>query len=135
MAAFWSLAILLFYGANWLHTELRVTSNFLGVSRIPGMERLPLIGVTPSIAFFLALALLVFGLMFLNKWINKPETNNVLVETESELRKVTWPTLDEAINGSFVVIIAVLFLMAFLAGTDYLLTRITRRVLLGVLGL
>ena len=135
MLAFWSMAILLFFGATWLHTELRITSGFFSRSLIPGMEKLPLIGVPPSVAFVISLTILVFGIIFIKRWMAKPNIAETLVETENELRKVTWPTLDEAINGSFVVIIAVLFLMAFLAGTDYVLTRVTRRVLIGLLGI
>jgi len=39
---------------------------------------------------------------------------------------VTWPTIEEAINGSIVVVICVLFLMAYLAGADWLLGRWAR---------
>ena len=133
MAVFWSLAALLFFGATWLHTELKVSAEFFRKSLIPGVEKLPFIGAAPSLALLIAAAILIFGLLWLNKWVNKPNISETLTETENEMRKVTWPTLDEAINGSFVVIVAVLFLMAFLAGTDYVLTRITHRFLLGLI--
>ena len=56
---------------------------------------------------------------------------DLLIETESELRKVTWPTVPEAVRSSIVVIACVLFLMAFLAGADWLLGRWADRLLLG----
>lgn len=133
MTVFWSMASLLFFGATWLHTELRITAEFFRRPLIDGFEKVPMLGVTPSLAFLIATAVLILGTIYIRRWMAKPATHETLVETENEMRKVTWPTLEEAINGSFVVIVAVLFLMAFLAGTDYLLTRITRRVLLGLI--
>lgn len=133
MTVFWSLESLLFFGATWLHAELRITAEFFRSSLIPGMEKVPMLGTTPSLAFMIALGILIFGTFYIRRWMAKPATHETLVETENEMRKVTWPTLEEAINGSFVVIVTVLFLMAFLAGTDYLLTRITQRVLLGLI--
>ena len=55
----------------------------------------------------------------------------MLIETESELRKVTWPTMPEAVRSSVVVIACVLFLMAFLASADWVLGRWAERLLLG----
>ncbi|MFT7678350.1 MAG: preprotein translocase SecE subunit [Planctomycetota bacterium] len=133
MTVFWSMAGLLFFGATWLHQELRITAGFFRDPLIASMEKVPMLGVPFSVAFVISTAVLVLGIIFIRRWMAKPSTHETLVETEAEMRKVTWPTLEESINGSFVVIVAVLFLMAFLAGTDYLLTRITRRVLLGLL--
>ena len=45
-------------------------------------------------------------------------------EVREEGRKVTWPTMREVVNSSVVVIVSVLFLMAFLAGADIVLARI-----------
>jgi preprotein translocase subunit SecE len=40
-------------------------------------------------------------------------------EVRAELRKVAWPTRDETINYSIIVLIAVVLLTAFVAGLDY----------------
>ena len=53
-------------------------------------------------------------------------------EVSSELKKVTWPTYKEVINSSIIVVVCVLFLMVFLAGSDWFLARIMQRVLFGV---
>jgi preprotein translocase SecE subunit len=47
------------------------------------------------------------------------------------MRKVTWPTFAEALNSSVVVIVCVVFLMAFLAGADWVLGQWTTRLLTG----
>jgi preprotein translocase SecE subunit len=63
---------------------------------------------------------------FLYRWLEKPVNADLLIDTESELRKVTWPTFKDVVNSSLVVIICVVFLMAFLAGTDWMIARVTR---------
>ncbi len=45
-------------------------------------------------------------------------------ETIAELRKVTWPTKDEAINLTRVVLIVIFLMGAFLGILDYLFTRL-----------
>ncbi len=131
MAAFWSLALLLFYGCMSLHTTLVVNWSSLGKSLISGVDTIPIIGITPSGAFLIAALVLAGGLFLLNSWQQKEKNAELLIETENELKKVTWPTMDEAMDGSLVVIICVVFLMAFMAGADWVLGRLVGRVLLG----
>jgi len=81
--------------------------------------------------FLITLALLCFLLWTLRRWEQKPKIADLLIETESEMRKVTWPSMPEAVNSSIVVIVCVAFLMAFLAGADWFLGRIATQVLTG----
>ena len=74
-------------------------------------------------------------MFFLNRTLEKPKNADLLIETESELRKVTWPTIDETIDGSIVVMAVVLFLMAFMAGADFVLGEIFTRIITGALSL
>jgi preprotein translocase SecE subunit len=67
--------------------------------------------------------ILAGSLALLYRWQQAPKQADLLIETESELRKVTWPTLSETMTSSIVVMLCVLFLMAFLAGSDVLLGR------------
>jgi len=122
MAAFWSVAILFFYGCISLYREL--SSHFPGALAVPiGGIHIPIIGVDLSGAFLIATVVFLGGAVLLVRLFEKPKNADLLIETEAELRKVTWPTLDEAINGSFVVIVCVVFLMAFLAGADWVLGK------------
>jgi preprotein translocase SecE subunit len=129
MAAFWSLAILIFYGCVSLHTE--VSSLFPEMGKALGGFRIPILGMDFSPAFIISGLVLGTSLWLLYRWQDKPKNADLLIETESELRKVTWPSLDEAINGSVVVIICVLFLMAYLASADWFLGRAMTVILLG----
>ncbi len=47
-----------------------------------------------------------------------------LKETRAELRKVTWPTKDETINLTIVVLVVTIGMAAFLGVLDYIFSKI-----------
>jgi preprotein translocase SecE subunit len=122
MAAFWSLAALLFFGAHSGYFALltifpaQLGRDFLGV-------KIPVLGLVVTPALLIATLLFCVGLWLLYRWLDKPKYADALIETEAELRKVTWPTMGETINSSVVVILTVGVLMVFLAGSDWVLGR------------
>lgn len=131
MAAFWSLAILVFYGCVSLRQELAGRfAESLGDRMWEG-GRLPVVGVDITPAFLIATVCLIAAMTLLYRWTESPKIADQLIDTEAELRKVTWPTLAEATQSSIVVMITVLVLMTILAGADYLLGRVVSRLLLG----
>jgi preprotein translocase SecE subunit len=87
--------------------------------------------LTFNAALLITAVVLFAAWFFLYRWQQTPKVADLLIETENELRKVTWPTIAEAVNSSLVVIACVLFLMGFLAGADYLLGRWTTLILTG----
>lgn len=129
MAAYWSLAILIFYGCHSLHNELN--GRFASLKADLLGSPIPIIGVTFNGALIITGLLLAVALTTLYRWQQKPKVADLLIDTESELKKVTWPTMPEAINSSIVVLVTVLFLMAFLAGTDWVLGRWSTYFVLG----
>lgn len=52
-----------------------------------------------------------------------------LSETKAEMRKVTWPTRDELIGSTKIVIIATFVVTLFIGIVDQILTLIIRRLL------
>ncbi len=50
-------------------------------------------------------------------------------ETLAELRKVVWPTRDQAINLTVIVIVTVVAMSAFLGVIDLMLTNIIRLII------
>ena len=64
------------------------------------------------------------GLFLLKRWQNKPKMADLLIDTEGELRKVSWPTIDEVLTTSMVVVVFVVFIGAFLALTDMVFGRL-----------
>ncbi len=59
---------------------------------------------------------------------NRPARKNAITrfyrETVGELRKVTWPTRQEAINLTIVVLFVTFGMSAFLGVLDYLFSRL-----------
>ena len=130
MAPYWSLAVLLAYGCVQMRAELTSWMPDSVGAALGGMT-VPLVGLPLSPALILAAAPFVLGLLFLSGPMEKPTNADLLIETESELRKVTWPTLDETVDGSIVVMVVVIFLMGFMAGADYVLGEVFGRILTG----
>ncbi len=52
-----------------------------------------------------------------------------LKETRAEMKKVTWPTRDELVGSTKIVIIATLVVTLFIGIIDQILTLIIRRLL------
>ena len=131
MAAFWSLAVLALWGAHALNVQLGVW--FKAMATAIGVDEagrngwfLPVLGVSVTPAFLTACAVGAVSVFVLYRWLEKPKNADLLIDTESELRKVTWPTFKDVVSSALVVIFCVLFLMVFLAGSDYLIANATR---------
>lgn len=116
--AFWLLILLAYYGAttlyaflswDWARTEFGFT---LPVLELPVDGRL-----VASVVVFLAMA------FALKKGINHPKLADLLIDTEGELKRVTWPSWPETWNGSLVVVVTVVAMLVLLAGADIILSR------------
>ena len=129
MTVFWTVAILVFYGCTSLHATLQTFGSL--AAPLGGLERVPVLGVVPNAALLISALVLGLGLFLLHRWEQAPKNADLLIETEQELRKVTWPTVDEAVDSSLVVMATVVFLMTFLAGADWFLGEVARRILIG----
>ncbi|MCH2103590.1 MAG: preprotein translocase subunit SecE [Planctomycetes bacterium] len=127
MTAFWSGTIFMFYGCTSLWRAL--TGDFFGagdaLSQPIGGIRVPVLGMDLSPAVLIVTALFALGVFLFNRWLERPKQADTLIETESEMKKVTWPTLSETMSGSITVIMTVLILMTILAAFDWALGRIT----------
>ena len=131
MAVFWSAVILIFYGCTSLHQELKARVPALARPIFPEMPSIAVLAIDLNGAFLISLVIFAGAIVLLRRWVERPKNADLLIETEQELRKVTWPTLPEVVNSSVIVIVCVLFLMAFLAGADWFLAQLTRYVLFG----
>ncbi len=80
--------------------------------------RIPALGAT--IGWALPIALVVFGgIWFGVAWLLKePWLADRLIETEGEMKRVSWPSIDEAWNATKVVSVAVIILTAMLVLFD-----------------
>lgn len=132
LVVFWALALLLFYGCYAFYNQvLKANFDALRQPLVGSMKKLPILGIEFNGAFLIALIVFAAALWFLFRWLNRPKIADLLIDTESEMRKVTWPTMPEAVNSSIIVVVTVLFLMVYLAGADWLLGQWATRILTG----
>lgn len=137
MFAFWTISILIIYGATrlapWLRTRdwgwLAVNStyarnwfdlNLLG--RADG--RIPILGFYTSHANFIVVGIVLLFLWWWHRFLTKPKYADLLIDTETELKKVTWPSWPETWGSTMVVIGTVVFLLLFLAVVDTVLGQV-----------
>jgi preprotein translocase SecE subunit len=131
MAAFWSLAILALWGARSLNIQLSVMSEVLGTPLGADAEGkngifIPVLSIRLTPAFLISSIVAAASVFLIWRWLDKPKNADLLIDTESEMRKVTWPTFKDVVSSSLVVIFCVLFLLVFLAGADILIARVTK---------
>ena len=128
MAAFWSVTLLLIFGCTFLHDQLIQIDSM--AEPIRGY-RIPIISVDLSGSFLVSLAVFVVGLLVVLRWQQRPKIADLLIDTEAELKKVTWPTPSEVTNSSLVVIVSVLIIGAYLAFVDLFLARLMKVIIFG----
>lgn len=128
MAAFWILALLWLYGCMALHQTL---TSFVDSLAQPLLGTIPILRWEMTGSFLISALVFFSGFYLLWSWHQTPKVAELLIETEAELHKVTWAKMDEVVNTSIVVIFFVLFLMAFLAGSDIVLSRVFGSILNG----
>jgi preprotein translocase SecE subunit len=128
MAAFWAMVFFLVFGCRFMN-DLLIQSPAL---REPlGGIRIPVVGVSLSPAFLISFGVFVVCLLAVVRWQQRPRVADLLIETEAELRKVTWPKGSEVWNSAIIVIVFVVLLGIFLAATDAVLFRVMRYLILG----
>jgi preprotein translocase SecE subunit len=84
-------------------------------------DNVPVLGfpLTPSFLMGVGLfALLTFAIW---KVVNHAKLANLLIDTETEMKKVTWPSFQDSKQASIVVIGCVLFMLVFLFFADMIL--------------
>jgi preprotein translocase SecE subunit len=89
-----------------------------------GGIRIPVVGVDLSPAFLVSALVFCAGLVLVHRWQQRPRTADILIDTEAELRRVSWPKGEEVWNASLVVLLSVLILGALLAVSDIFLYRV-----------
>ena len=116
MISFWVILLVLVAGYwkfhYWLDSKFEVMKRLL----------LPSLGISVSVLITIVLSLATA--LVLHLILNRNKTADLLIETESELKKCTWPTGQETWNNSLIVMVTVLFFMLFLAGADRVLKLI-----------
>lgn len=128
MTAFWSLVFFIGFGCRFLHDIL---IRWPSLREPLGGARLPVVGVNMSPAFLVTALIFCAGVLFVHGWLRRPKIADLLIETEAELLKVSWPKGREVWNASMVVLVSVVLLGLYLAGVDVFLFRLMRSLILG----
>ena len=77
----------------------------------------------PIIVWSAAIAV-VFGILWATG--NLVRLRNYVLETREELRKCTWPSMDELKGSTVVVVISIILIGVFTVAIDFLLNGIIR---------
>jgi preprotein translocase SecE subunit len=104
----------------------KLLMNAASASLSPALTR-SLIGKSLPISWGMAICSVAFlyGLWSLcHLIVNQPRRVDFLIETETELRKMAWPTRREYLGASAVVIIIVAFISLYLTAVDLILNRV-----------
>ena len=128
MAAFWSVAFFLIFGCKFLHDIL---VQFAPLQAPIAGIRIPVVGVDLTGAFLIAFVLFSVGMIAIWRWQQRPKVAELLIETEAELKKITWPKGQEVMNSAMIVITFVIVVGVFLAFADWFLSRVMRYLLFG----
>lgn len=111
LAAALGLGVTVFLGcANvyyWIR-DPRSDKPLFGDSEL--MRDVPLVGGPLSWKLLLCVALFVVSIVLLKRYLTRASTVDTLVETEMEMRKVSWPTRAESMNATWVVLLVSIIL-------------------------
>jgi preprotein translocase SecE subunit len=128
MAAFWTAVFFVGFGCRFLHDLL---IRWPAMREPMGGGRIPIVGVDVTPAFLITIALFLAGVVLVQRWQQTPKVADLLIDTEAELKKVTWPKGEEVWNAALVVMVSVVVLGALLALCDIFLARVMRALILG----
>jgi preprotein translocase SecE subunit len=117
MASFWGLFLLAGYGilGGFVHVLNGWLARF-GVDVKP-WTKVPILGDFGIGALSCVLLQLLVGWL-IYRFLNRPKVADMLIETETELRKVVWPTWSDTWAGTMAVVATVVVLLAYLAVAD-----------------
>lgn len=125
LTAFWSLATLWGYGSFRLYQSLSdLRFEWAAWLRTHVVEEIPLLEWPLTPAMLLAALAFLLGTAAIQYALNRPKIAETLIETEAELRKVTWPTVRDTTSSSFVVLFTVVVLLVMMAGFDVVVSQI-----------
>lgn len=127
--AFWTVAVLVVWGGQSLYTWFINTFDFSKSLLFEEGDyldgwRVPVLDQRLDFAFVITWGIVALGLWMLYRMLNKPRSADFLVDTDEELKKVTWPSWADAKSSSLIVLVFVVFLAIYLWGSDWVLGRV-----------
>ena len=111
ICAYVFVGILVAFGAWRFHATFNVPGQ--GVL----LEKLPLVGTLTYLKIG-ALGVFLAGLLIAHLALNGPKIADLLIDTEQEMRKVSWPSWPEVKSATLVVVIVTFVMGLALFGFD-----------------
>ena len=94
---------------------------------VPGqhvwIKNVPLLG-NVSMYHAIALAAFLIGMLLVHLVLNREDLVNLLIDTEQEMKKVSWPSKAEVWSATIVVVLVTALLAGLLFGFDIVLQRV-----------
>ena len=130
MFAFWALLLLIAYGCFHGGGLASLLGHWMGENDRTLVDPFPILK-TLRLSTLIALGVLLVAGIAIHRILNRPRLADTLIDTEGELRKVTWPTWAEALHGTLAVTFMVLILGVFLTLVDLGLVEVMLRLMGG----
>lgn len=130
MFAFWALLLLFAYGCFHGGGLAELLGRWMGDADQPLIDPFPILK-TLKTSTLIALGVLAVIGFTAHRILNRPRVADTLIDTEGELRKVTWPTWGEALQGTLAVTVMVAILFVFLTLVDAGLVKVMLRLMGG----
>lgn len=127
-----AVAVLTLFGCYCLYNYIPLIDVTIGPPHPPTfwgrpLATIPFFDFEITTGMIFSSVLFVVIMFFIYLWIlNKPKTADFLIDTEIELKKVSWPPRQQHIGSSVAVIISVIILGIFLLIVDSVLKQIMR---------
>jgi preprotein translocase SecE subunit len=126
------LGIMALMAAHSLYGSLLGVSELYPGARVPLVEAPITFGLLSAAVFFIISAALIVvlttgyetGLKTLD--VNSKKAVDFLIDTQGELQKASWPTREELIGSTAVVIFSVIILGVYIFGVDWVITQVMR---------
>jgi len=112
-----SMLILLFLGTVELYTWIQRKQDTALID-LAVFRSLPLLGVPFSWKFLLCVAVFLGLIWLLRRVMTRPGNVDTLIEVEMELKKVSWPTREESLSATWVVVLVTVLITFVLFGFD-----------------
>ena len=87
----------------------------------------PHTGLQIDLALIIAVVVALVGLAGVTWVFNRPRMVDLLVETEAEMKKVSWPSRQEAWNSAVIVVVTVIVLMSLLFAYDFVVNAVLKQ--------
>lgn len=123
--AFFGLMVFVLWGARELGRWL---SDFKWFKQTLGIDfELPYYEIPLTIGVLISLVVMVGGSIWLFRFLNGERMGSLLIETEGEMKRVSWPSWADTRQSTSIVMIFVIAVAVYLTGIEVILKTVFTR--------